>query len=467
MFQTQPLPLVAPTFRDDATFANLRVAGANPMMIQRVRALPAKLPLTNAQYRQVMGPGDSLADAIAGARLYLADYVDLGGLAPSGPIAKEQSGVGYAYKPMALFAVPKGGGSLVPVAIQCDQDPARFPIFFPAAPGEPGYWAWQMAKTIVQQADFNHHEMYTHLGRTHLFTEAFALATHRQLATTHPLYALLLPHFEGTFAINDRAATEICAPKMFAEILIAPQLTDTVTAVAIDRLNFDFYENMFPNDLRARGVDDARALPDYPFRDDGLLLWQAIADWVTEYVGLYYRSDRDVTNDTELAAWADDIAKNGQVKGFIRITSLTQLVQVVTAVIFNASVQHAAVNFPQKTLMTYVPSTSGTLAAQAPAGIQGQSEATWKRMLPPPLVTVAQVLFLSVLGSVYYKPLGQYRSATSPVGSAFTDSRVTAPLQRFQAKLQTIESTVQARNQSRATPYTTLLPSLIPASTNI
>jgi len=50
---------------------------------------------------------------------------------------------------------------------------------------------------------------------------------------------------------------EIVAPKMFAEILIAPQLTDTVTAVAIDRLNFDFYDNMFPNDLRARGVDDA------------------------------------------------------------------------------------------------------------------------------------------------------------------------------------------------------------------
>jgi arachidonate 15-lipoxygenase len=143
------------------------------------------------------------------------------------------------------------------------------------------------------------------------------------------------------------------------------------------------------------------------------------------------------------------------------------LVQVVTAVIFNASVQHAAVNFPQKTLMTYVPMMSGTVAAKAPAGIDGQSEATWKAMLPPPLVTVAQVIFLTILGSIYYKPLGQYRSATSPVGSAFTDPRVTAPLQRFQAKLQNIESTVQTRNQSRATAYTTLLPSLIPASTNI
>ncbi|HEY2512044.1 MAG TPA: hypothetical protein VGI39_14350, partial [Polyangiaceae bacterium] len=147
MFQTEPLPLDAPTFRDDATFANLRVAGANPMMIRRVLALPSKLPLTDAQYQQVMGAGDCLADAIAGARLYLADYVDLGGLAPSGPIAKAESGVGYAYKPMALFAVPKGGSSLVPVAIQCDQDPTRFPMFLSAAPGEPGYWAWQMAKT--------------------------------------------------------------------------------------------------------------------------------------------------------------------------------------------------------------------------------------------------------------------------------------------------------------------------------
>ena len=35
----------------------------------------------------------------------------------------------YVYCPMALFAVPPGGASLVPVAIQCGQDPALNPIF--------------------------------------------------------------------------------------------------------------------------------------------------------------------------------------------------------------------------------------------------------------------------------------------------------------------------------------------------
>jgi arachidonate 15-lipoxygenase len=465
MFVTQPLPEVASGFRDDALFARLRVAGFNPVMLQRLTALPTKLPITQQQFAAVL-PDDSLSSALRERRLYVADYADMGGLAPPGPIVKEESGTGYAYKPIALFAVPRGDTSLVPVAIQCGQDPSHFPLFFPAASGE-AYWAWQMAKTVVQHADFNHHELYTHLGRTHILTEAFAVAAHRQLAEVHPLYALLLPHFEGTISINSRGAVEILAPKLFAEIGLAPQLSDGVAALLVDRLAFDFNAHLLPNDIAARGVDDVHALPDYPYRDDGLLVWNAIAAWVNDYVNLYYASDLDVQRDTEVAAWITDAVQNGKVAGLAKPGSKAQLVQLVAGVIFNASAQHAAVNYPQLTMMTYVPSSSGVLSAQAPAGVAGQSETTWRAMLPPPVVTVAQVIFLSILGSLYYKPLGGYRSATLPVGSAFTDGRVAAPLARFQAALADVEATITARNATRAAPYTVLLPSKIPTSTNI
>jgi len=57
MFQAEALPLVAPTFRDDATFANLRVAGSNPIMIRRVMALPLQAAADGRSVRPGHGPG--------------------------------------------------------------------------------------------------------------------------------------------------------------------------------------------------------------------------------------------------------------------------------------------------------------------------------------------------------------------------------------------------------------------------
>ncbi|MGZ3009981.1 hypothetical protein AAER19_05435, partial [Pseudomonas aeruginosa] len=51
-----------------------------------------------------------------------------------------------------------------------------------------------------------------------------------------------------------------------------------------------------------------------------------------------------------------------------------------------------------------------------------------------------------------------------------SDRRVTAsggPLERFQARLKEVEATIRTRNQARRRPYEYLLPSRIPASTNI
>ncbi|MGQ2931438.1 MAG: lipoxygenase family protein, partial [Sphingopyxis sp.] len=49
-------------------------------------------------------------------------------------------------------------------------------------------------------------------------------------------------------------------------------------------------------------------MPEYPYRDDALLLWNAIAQWVGDYVATYYLSDTDVSGDHELQAWAIDLS---------------------------------------------------------------------------------------------------------------------------------------------------------------
>ena len=43
-----------------------------------------------------------------------------------------------------------------------------------------------------------------------------------------------------------------------------------------------------PKDLKARGVDDTDALPNYHYRDDALLMWEAISKYVSEVVNGVY-----------------------------------------------------------------------------------------------------------------------------------------------------------------------------------
>ncbi|MDP9895183.1 arachidonate 15-lipoxygenase [Variovorax boronicumulans] len=473
LFVTIEKPSTSQILHDNDLFAAMRVAGPNPTLLQRATSLPAKFPLGNAQYQQVMGANDSLADAAAAGRLYLLDYEGLGDMAPVGPVAKPLTGTGYVYAPIALFARPKNGRSLVPVAIQCGQDPVRNPIFLRAddTTNAEAYWTWQSAKTAVQVADFNYHEMFVHLGRTHLMSEAFAMATQRQFATAHPLSRLLSPHLEGAMFINEFATLIIMAPLTTGDVILTAPIETLQHECGRDRLAYDFHDRMMlPNDLRTRGVDDATALPDYPYRDDALLVWNAIAQWVADYVAVYYPSDSDVTGDYELKAWATELATTGKVKGFRAIATRAQLVDVLTAIIFNTSAQHAAVNFPQYSVMTYAPFSAGAGGTPAPTTSAGQNEASWSQMLPSRIAAQEQILLFHILGGVYYRPLGEYKDNTFPHLPVLLDPAVAGPggpLERFRTALAGIENTIRQRNTTRARPYEHLLPSRIPSSTNI
>src|SRR5690606_17939368 len=140
------------------------------------------------------------------------------------------------------------------------------PIFLRAdSNADPHWWSWQMAMTVVQVADGNYHELFAHLARTHLVVEAFALATHRQLAPEHPLNALLLPHFEGTLFINSLAAGSLIAKGGPIDQIFGGTIESTQMAAVQDRLAFDFSAHPLPVDLQTRKVDDSAKLPDYPY----------------------------------------------------------------------------------------------------------------------------------------------------------------------------------------------------------
>lgn len=454
LFRTIGLPPVSKDTGTDRLFAYMRVAGPNPVQLRRLTARDERFPITDADFA-VAGGADSLEAAMAEGRAYIADYSILDG-AEAGDYPHGRK---YIYAPLALFVV-NAARQLMPIAIQCRQQPGPDnPIF---TPGD-GH-NWTIAKTIVEIADGNVHEAHTHLGRTHLFIEPFVVSTYRQLASNHPVAILLAPHFMGTLAINEGAWQHLIAPKGAVDQLFGGSIKAS-RSVAVRAVQTALVtKNYLPDALAERGVADSGALPAYPYRDDALLYWDAIREWVNSYIRTYYATDADVQLDVELAKWGRELAATdgGRLAGMPNggaPAGIEELTDLLTHVVFTCSVQHAAVNFPQYDMMSYVPNMPLAAYAPAPTTKTGATEADYLALLPPMDMAELQLELGYLLGSVRYTQLGNY-------GSHFTDMRVASPLAQFRDRIAAAGAVIALRNQSRI-PYHHLAPEGIPQSINI
>ena len=447
MWATTPIPPVAQRLHDDAFFGYSRLAGPNPMAVRRAEALPDALRL-DAQKADAAA-GESLAAALAAGRVFVCDYAMLGPMAKEDATYKLITGPGYNTAPIAVFVRAADSSDLMPVAIQVGQKPGESPVFY-AQRGDtsaPGYWGWEMAKSVVQAADFNHHEMFSHLGSTHLVSEAFCIATHRTLPPGHPLRCLLEPHFEGDLWINQIAASVIMGKGTFADLILAPEITIQQQCAGQARLDWDLMSMIPEVEIRERGLDDPAL--DFPYRDDAITIWEDIRTWIDEYVRVYYTDDAAVAGDTDLKAWLTEASTEGKVRGIPDVKDRETLITVLTQVIFTASAQHAAVNYLQKDQMAYAPFMPGMLSDVPREADRTYTAQDWFRMFPGFIASFAQLYFLNVLGTVHYRRLGDYRTNVFPHPECIVDDRARQALDRFRARLTETEKTITARNAGR------------------
>ena len=266
------------------------------------------------------------------------------------PRYSKDSDTRYVTDPIVLlYASPSG--NLVPLAIQLHQKPGpENPIWLPS--DEPADWL--TAKTWVRTADVQIHQLATNLLRAHFVMETFAMATKRNLPEMHPVYKLLIPHIRHTIAINTiNRETQVLAVGGKGHMKLVSE--------AYSRLTIDDF--FLPEALKSRGVDDVTLLPNYHYRDDAILHWDAIGDYVSKIVDLYYLSDDDVINDLELQRWIADVRENGLVKwsddvdhGVVeKFTSAAELKRWSCMIIFTATVGHAMTNFSQMDIYGFIP----------------------------------------------------------------------------------------------------------------
>lgn len=461
-FPVLPRPSTMQLWRTDVSFAEQRISGVNPLVLrQATKTLLDGLPFKDSQVDSVLGTDSqqkpyTLQSAIAEGLLYIADYRHFatvrGGTNAAGPK--------FLPAPIALFAWRRLGladrGELVPVAIVKRAGQRAI------SPRDRAL-DWLMAKLAVQIADANHHEMSSHLCRTHFVMEPFAVATARTLDDDHPVAILLKPHFRFLLANNDMGKRLLISKGGTVEQLMAGTLEESLNMVKASYREWDFTRCAFEQDIQDRGMSDANLFPHYPYRDDGRQVWRVLDVFAREYVELYYSTDADVQQDAELQAWvAELVSPNaGKVVGFPDIQDRQTLQSVLTNLLFINGPLHSAVNFPQYEFMAFCPNMP--LAAYTEFKEDNSEMEDLLRALPPAKYAVQQLDTVRLLTAYRYDKLGFYDEGDFEE----TDPQLKVILGNLRQNLATIERSIELDNTARPIPYMGLLPSQIINSISI
>ncbi|XP_073415809.1 polyunsaturated fatty acid lipoxygenase ALOX15B-like [Dendrobates tinctorius] len=443
---------VARIWNEDSFFGYQYLNGINPMLIKKCTKLPENFPVTSSMVAPSLGSAHDLHNELQKGNVFLADYKILQGVPTNDRINGKPQ---YLTAPMCLlWKDPRD--QLLPIAIQLGQTPGeQTPIFLPSDQE----WDWTLAKIWVRNAEFQVHQMVYHLLHTHLFAEVFNIATHRQLPRNHPVYKLVVAHLRYTLDINTIARTAFISPG---------GIFDKNTVLGIKGINALLERGMqevtysglcLPEDIAARGLE---SVPNYYYRDDGKMIWEAMESFVSGIVHYYYKSDESVQMDPELQDWVAEIYE----RGFLKLESsgipssletVSSLIKYLTMVMFRCSAQHAAVNSGQFDFYSWMPNGSPTMKSPPPSTKGATTLQTILDSLPDVNTTATGLVTVWQLGNepLDRRRLGNYREAH------FIEETPKRLIQEFQKKLDEISKIVNDRNQTRRLSYLYLDPKKI------
>ncbi|KAJ1407082.1 PLAT/LH2 domain [Sesbania bispinosa] len=462
--------------RDDE-FARQAIAGVNPVNIEKLQVFPPVSKLDPELY----GPQESalkeehilnqlngmtIQQAIDENKLFIIDYHDvyLPFLERINALDGRKS---YATRTV-FFLTPVG--TLKPVAIELSLPPSgpssrSKRVVTPPADATTN-WMWMLAKAHVCANDAGVHQLVNHWLRTHACMEPFILGAHRQLSAMHPIFKLLDPHMRYTLEINALARQSLISADGIIESCFTPGRYNMEISSAAYKSFWRFDMDSLPADLIRRGMAVPEptqphglklVMEDYPYAEDGLLIWSAIENWVRTYVNYYYPHSSLICNDKELQAWYSESINVGHAdkrheSWWPTLNNSENLVSILSIMIWNASAQHAALNF-----------------GQYPYG--GPSK-VFLNALPSVLQASKYMAVVDTLST--HSPDEEYLGERQQPSIWSGDPEIVEAFYEFSAQIRQIEKVIDSRNSDRTLrnrcgagvlPYELLAPSSEPGVT--
>ncbi|TYG66325.1 hypothetical protein ES288_D06G258900v1 [Gossypium darwinii] len=373
-FKFDPLNIVS-----NDEFGRFTLAGMNPISIERLKVFPPVSKLDPSIYGPTQSAlreehlishldGMSVQQAIEKKKLFTLDYHDVF-LPFLSSINAHPNRKAYATRTIFLLTQ---FGTLKPIAIELS-----LPSMNPFKPSKQvitppvdatSNWQWQLAKAHVCSNDSGAHELIQHWLRTHACMEPFIIAARRHLSVMHPIHKLLHPHMRYTMDINARARELLInADGIIESFFSTKECSMEITSLAYKNWRFDM--ESLPADLIRRGIAEQDPtephgikllIEDYPYANDGLLIWSAIERLVKDYVNHYYPDSNSIRSDSELNTWYYESINVGHADlrhetWWPKLSTPDDLVSILATLIWISSAKHAALNFGQYHYGGYVP----------------------------------------------------------------------------------------------------------------
>ncbi|CAI9737996.1 allene oxide synthase-lipoxygenase protein-like isoform X2 [Octopus vulgaris] len=346
-------PMSVQSWRNDLNFGLQRITGCNPSFIKLCTKIPENMGVDEEMLKPQL-EDKTLEEVIAEKRLFYTDHKIMDGL-------KHREDFDIC-SPIALFLL-NNKGHLIPIAIQLQQQKGPDnPVFTPTDPP----CTWIRAKMWYNNADAAIHQSLTHLAFTHLLMEGIVISTQRNISLSHPVFKLLAPHTLYLLAINARGLMLLISEGGWVDTTMNIGIVGMFELISrgVKEWRIDV-DGCFPEFFKQQGLLDQTILPNYPFRDDALLYYYAIKDYVESYVKLYYETPEKLTGDWEIQNWAEELARSKEEGGIGIlgipmkdgkgcIEAVKDLVLILTSIIFTCSVGHASSNF-LNTMSTVFP----------------------------------------------------------------------------------------------------------------
>lgn len=218
--------------------------------------------------------------------------------------------------------------------------------------------------------------------------------------------------------------------------------------------------------FRGMAVEDPGAehglkltIEDYPFANDGLILWDAIKEWVSDYVNHYYKEAAMVESDNELQAWWTEVRTKGHEDKkdepwWPVLKTQKDLIQVLTTIIWVTAGHHAAVNFGQYMYAGYFPNRPTIARTNMPT--ENPSEEFFHNFLKKPEMALL-MCFPSQIQATRVMAVLDVLSNHSPdeeyLGEKMElaweeEAAISAAFERFHGRLKKLEEIIDERNKN-------------------
>eukprot|EP01064_Diplonema_japonicum_P020975 TRINITY_DN3052_c0_g1_i1.p1 TRINITY_DN3052_c0_g1~~TRINITY_DN3052_c0_g1_i1.p1 ORF type:complete len:540 (+),score=76.37 TRINITY_DN3052_c0_g1_i1:47-1621(+) len=437
------LPKVALKWSADTRFGRERFNGLSPTLVNKIQSIHDIPERMHGELEEdmVMGFLDdftTLEEATTAGRLYIVDLSFL-------------RAVPTVSNPILLLYL-NDANDILPIAIQMSDKELNV-----HTPND-NVFSWNSAKLRYHQAEL----IWKIVGLKSCAHEVMAevsRGTKKHLSPRHPVRQILndfLQHAEQ--AETDFEGLFLSSTSEISSIL--PDLQTRRSIRKLARTSFDFERNSYKATMVSCGVTDTNL--EYPYMDDGVLLWGAFEAYSKNVVSQYYQKPADLTGDFEINNWIATLRRSIKGLPYLRDYTVDPLVFVITNVMWTCSAWHTAWRGDLYPSLAYVLWSPLSVKPLPLTMLKHEyTRDTLASLIPSPREAKLQVQLVMAMASRYceLEPLMKE-------GRVFGDERAQAHHDKFVAELRKIEELIQLKNNEREPDavYTCMLPSAIRTS---